>query len=42
VSNRHTFGLIFGDKSADGKANTLSRELVQDLVMHYVWNNAAA
>jgi AcrR family transcriptional regulator len=42
VSNRHTFGLIFGDKSADGKANTLSRELVQDLVMRYVWNNAAA
>ena len=42
VSNRHTFGLIFGDKSEDGKASTLSRELVQDLVLRFVWNNAAA
>jgi AcrR family transcriptional regulator len=42
VSNRHTFGLIFGDKSSDGKASTLTRELVQDLVLRFVWNNAAA
>ena len=42
VSNRHTFGLIFGDKSEDGKASTLSRELVQDLVLRFVWNNTAA
>jgi len=42
VSNRHTFGLIFGDKSEDGKARTLTRELVQDLVLRFVWNNGAA
>ncbi len=42
VSNRHTFGLIFGDKSEDGKARTLTRELVQDLVLRFVWNNTAA
>ena len=42
VSNRHTFGLIFGDKSEDGRARTLTREVVQDLVMRFVWNNQAA
>ncbi len=42
VSNRHTFGLIFGDKSADGKATTLTREHVQDLVLRFVWNTGPA
>ncbi len=42
VSNRHTFGLIFGDKSGDGMASTLSREHVQELVLRFVWNNTAA
>ena len=42
VSNRHTFGLIFGDKSTDGLANTLTREHVQELVLRFVWNNTAA
>jgi hypothetical protein len=36
VSNRHTFGLIFKGKSAVGKAQTLKKAQVVDLITQYV------
>jgi hypothetical protein len=36
VSNRHTFGLIFKGKSAQGKAQTLKKPQVVELINGYV------
>lgn len=36
VSNRHTFGLIFKGKSSTGKAQTLKKSQVVDLITSYV------
>ncbi len=36
VSNQHTFGLIFKGKSASGKAQTLKKSQVVDLITRYV------
>ena len=36
VSNRHTFGVIFQDKASTGKAQTLKREHVVDLIQRFV------
>jgi AcrR family transcriptional regulator len=36
VSNRHTFGLIFKGKSSAGKAQTLKKSQVVDLITSYV------
>jgi hypothetical protein len=36
VSNRHTFGLIFKGKSLAGKAQTLKKSQVVDLITRYV------
>jgi len=36
VSNRHTFGLIFNGKSAQGKAQTLKKSQVVELINAYV------
>ena len=36
VSNRHTFGLIFKGKSAQGKAQTLKKSQVVELINAYV------
>jgi hypothetical protein len=36
VSNRHTFGLIFKGKSAQGKAQTLKKSQVVELINCYV------
>jgi AcrR family transcriptional regulator len=36
VSNRHTFGLIFKGKSGQGKAQTLKKSQVVDLINGYV------
>jgi AcrR family transcriptional regulator len=36
VSNRHTFGVIFQDKASQGKAETLKREHVVELVLRFV------
>ena len=36
VSNRHTFGLIFKGKSAQGKAQTLKKSQVVELINGYV------
>ena len=36
VSNRHTFGLIFQDRSSTDKAQTLQREHVVELILRFV------
>ena len=36
VSNQHTFGLIFKGKAASGKAQTLKKSQVVDLITRYV------
>ena len=36
VSNRHTFGVIFKDKASLGKAETLKRQHVVDLILRFV------
>jgi AcrR family transcriptional regulator len=36
VSNRHTFGLIFKGKPSEGKAQTLKKSQVVDLITSYV------
>ncbi len=42
VSNRHTFGLIFKDKASQGKAETLKREQVVELVLRFVSHSISA
>ena len=36
VSNRHTFGVIFRDRASTGKAETLQRAHVVDLILRFV------
>jgi len=36
VSNRHTFGVIFQDRVSQGKAQTLKREHVVELILRFV------
>ena len=42
VSNRHTFGVIFQDKASQGKAETLKREHVVELVLRFVSHSISA
>lgn len=42
VSNRHTFGVIFKDKASQGKAETLKREHVVELVLRFVSDSISA
>ncbi len=42
VSNRHTFGVIFQDKASQGKAETLKREHVVDLILRFVSDQISA
>jgi hypothetical protein len=36
VSNRHTFGVIFKDRASKGKAETMQREHVVELLQRFV------
>ena len=42
VSNRHTFGVIFKDKASEGKAETLKRQQVVDLILRFVSHHIPA
>jgi AcrR family transcriptional regulator len=42
VSNRHTFGVIFKDKASLGKAETLKRQHVVDLILRFVSHHIPA
>jgi AcrR family transcriptional regulator len=42
VSNRHTFGVIFQDRSSNGKADTLKREHVVELILRFVRHSISA
>jgi len=42
VSNRHTFGVIFKDKASEGKAETLKRQHVVDLILRFVSHHIPA
>ena len=42
VSNRHTFGVIFKDRASTGKAVTLPREHVVELILRFVSHSIAA
>lgn len=41
VSNRHTFGVIFQDRASTGKAETLKRAHVVDLMLRFVSQSIA-
>jgi AcrR family transcriptional regulator len=42
VSNRHTFGVIFQSKASKGKAKTLQREHVVELIQRFVGHSISA
>ncbi len=42
VSNRHTFGVIFKDRASTGKAETLQREHVVELILRFVSHSISA
>ena len=42
VSNRHTFGVIFQSKASQGKAKTLKREHVVELILRFVGHAVSA
>ena len=42
VSNRHTFGVIFKDRASLGKAETLQREHVVELILRFVSHSIKA
>jgi AcrR family transcriptional regulator len=42
VSNRHTFGVIFQNKASQGKAATLKREHVVELILRFVGHAVSA
>jgi hypothetical protein len=42
VSNRHTFGVIFKDRASLGKAQTLQREHVVELILRFVSHSIKA